>query len=170
MPRLLPLAALVLALAACQPDGAVEDETPDLSETVTQDDPVVTEPSASASAELVNLNTGTAEAFGAIPGVGDRMIHEFEEYRPYASIEQFRREIGKYVDEDQVAAYEEYVFVPVDPNESDEATLQQLPGVDAEAATALVAGRPYADDEAFLTAYADATGEDAEASRFYLSR
>ena len=44
-----------------------------------------------------NLNT-TAEAdFKMIPGVGDRMAHEFEEYRPYTSIQQFRREIGKYV-------------------------------------------------------------------------
>jgi DNA uptake protein ComE-like DNA-binding protein len=38
----------------------------------------------------MNLNT-TAEAdFKMIPGVGDRMAHEFEEYRPYTSIKQFR--------------------------------------------------------------------------------
>ena len=63
-----------------------------------------------------NLNT-TAEAdFKMIPGVGDRMAHEFEEYRPYTSIQQFRREIGKYVDEGEVARYENYVFVPVELN------------------------------------------------------
>ena len=40
-----------------------------------------------------NLNT-TAEAdFKMIPGVGDRMAHEFEEYRPYLKLEQFRKEI-----------------------------------------------------------------------------
>ena len=44
-----------------------------------------------------------------VPGVGDRMAHEFEEYRPYQNIEQFRREIGKYVDEDEVARLERYV-------------------------------------------------------------
>jgi len=44
-----------------------------------------------------------------IPGVGGRMAHEFEEYRPYSNIEQFRREIGKYVDEAEVARLEQYV-------------------------------------------------------------
>ena len=39
------------------------------------------------------------------------MIHEFEEYRPYVAIEQFRREIGKYVDDDEVARFERYVVI-----------------------------------------------------------
>jgi len=47
----------------------------------------------------INLNTASRENILLIPGVGSRMAHEFEEYRPYASMEQFRREIGKYVDE-----------------------------------------------------------------------
>jgi hypothetical protein len=38
-----------------------------------------------------------------------RMAHEFEEYRPYTSLEQFRREIGKYVDAAEVARLESYV-------------------------------------------------------------
>ncbi len=38
-----------------------------------------------------------------------KMVHEFEEYRPYSSMEQFRREIGKYVDDDEVARLESYV-------------------------------------------------------------
>ena len=37
------------------------------------------------------------------------MLHEFKEYRPYRAIEQFRREIGKYVDEQEVARLERYV-------------------------------------------------------------
>ena len=37
------------------------------------------------------------------------MAHEFEEYRPYTSMEQFRREIGKYVDDDEVARLDQYV-------------------------------------------------------------
>jgi DNA uptake protein ComE-like DNA-binding protein len=100
--------------------------------------------------QKINLNTGTAEQFMTIPGMTDRMVHEFEEYRPYVSIQQFRREIGKYVDEEQVAAYEEYVYVPVNPNESDAETLRQIPGVDETEAAELVAGRPYASSEAFL--------------------
>jgi DNA uptake protein ComE-like DNA-binding protein len=99
-----------------------------------------------------NLNTMTEDQILAIPGTGDRMVREFTEYRPYASIEQFRKEIGKYVDADVVAGYERYVFVPVDPNQADEATLQQLPGVDADTAKTLIDGRPYADQTAFLAA------------------
>lgn len=99
-----------------------------------------------------NLNTATDDELLAIPGMTDTMLGEFKAYRPYVSIEQFRREIGKSVDEAQVTAYEAYVFVPIDINESDEATLQQIPGVDADAAAQLVAGRPYASQQAFVDA------------------
>lgn len=57
----------------------------------------------------INLNTASREDILLIPGVGRKMAHEFEEYRPYSSMEQFRREIGKYVDEDEVARLEMYV-------------------------------------------------------------
>ena len=33
------------------------------------------------------------------------------------------------MDDAQVAAYEEFLFVPIDPNAVDSATLQQIPGV-----------------------------------------
>jgi hypothetical protein len=39
------------------------------------------------------------------------MLHEFKEYRPYTSMEQFRKEIGKYVGEDEVARLERYVTI-----------------------------------------------------------
>ena len=39
------------------------------------------------------------------------MLHEFKEYRPYTYIEQFRREIGKYVDETEVARMERFVTI-----------------------------------------------------------
>lgn len=55
-----------------------------------------------------------------------------------------------YVGDAVVAEYEKYVYVPVDVNESDAATLQQLPGVDATIADQLIAGRPYASPETFL--------------------
>lgn len=57
----------------------------------------------------LNLNTASEDDILLIPGVGRRMAHEFEEYRPYTSMEQFRREIGKYVDDDEVARLEMYV-------------------------------------------------------------
>jgi DNA uptake protein ComE-like DNA-binding protein len=106
-----------------------------------------------SSTTKVNLNTASADDFlAAIPGLGNRMIREFEEYRPYISIQQFRQEIGKYVDESQVTEYEKYVYVPIAFNESDAETLQQIPGLDASEAAALIAGRPYATVEDFLTA------------------
>jgi len=57
----------------------------------------------------LSLNDASTEEILLIPGVGDRMAHEFEEYRPYADMDQFRREIGKYVDEEEVARLERYV-------------------------------------------------------------
>ena len=57
----------------------------------------------------IDLNSAASEEILLIPGVGERMAHEFEEYRPYRGIEEFRREIGKYVDEAEVARLERYV-------------------------------------------------------------
>ncbi len=48
--------------------------------------------------------------------------------------------------------YENYVYVPVNVNAADAATLQQLSGVDEALATELIAGRPYASNAAFLEA------------------
>ncbi|HEU4830483.1 MAG TPA: hypothetical protein VFT04_14920 [Gemmatimonadales bacterium] len=59
----------------------------------------------------IDLNSATPEEIELIPGVGPRMRHEFEEYRPYTSMEQFRREIGKYVDSTEVARLEQYVTI-----------------------------------------------------------
>ena len=59
----------------------------------------------------IDLNTATDEEILLIPGVGRRMLHEFKEYRPYKMIEQFRREIGKYVDKTEVARLEQYVTI-----------------------------------------------------------
>ena len=111
---------------------------------------------SSAAKPKLNINKASGEEFtAAIPDLGKRMVHEFEEYRPYKSIQQFRKEIGKYVDQAKVAEYEKYIFVPIDPNQSDAPTLQQIPGLDASEAQALIAGRPYASSDAFLTKLAD---------------
>jgi DNA uptake protein ComE-like DNA-binding protein len=59
----------------------------------------------------IDLNTASGEEILLIPGVGPRMRHEFEEYRPYTSMAQFRREIGKYVDSAEVARLERYVTI-----------------------------------------------------------
>jgi DNA uptake protein ComE-like DNA-binding protein len=59
----------------------------------------------------IDLNAASREEILLIPGVGPKMQHEFEEYRPYRSIQRFRREIGKYVDEQEVARLERYVTI-----------------------------------------------------------
>ncbi|HUP27644.1 MAG TPA: hypothetical protein VM409_04350 [Chloroflexia bacterium] len=110
-------------------------------------------PASTASCTRLNLNDVTeAQLMDTIPGFSSRMVREFMEYRPYSSILQFRREIGKYVDANQVAEYEKYVYVPVDPNGSDAATLMQIPGVDETVAAQLANGRPYASADAFSRA------------------
>ncbi len=57
----------------------------------------------------VNLNEATEEQIRLIPGMTDKMVHEFEEYRPYEDMAEFNREIGKYVDEAEVARFRNYV-------------------------------------------------------------
>jgi len=108
--------------------------------------------SSSANATKVNLNTASGDDFiAAIPGLGNRMVREFMEYRPYISIQQFRQEIGKYVDDTQVAEYEKYVYVPITINDSDSETLQQIPGLTADEAASLISARPFASTDDFLT-------------------
>jgi DNA uptake protein ComE-like DNA-binding protein len=59
----------------------------------------------------IDLNAASDAEILLIPGIGARMLREFKEYRPYTSIEQFRREIGKYVDAEEVARLEKYVSI-----------------------------------------------------------
>jgi DNA uptake protein ComE-like DNA-binding protein len=59
----------------------------------------------------LNLNTATEADFMTIPGVGKRMAHEFEEYRPWRSREQFQKQIGKYVDSKEVARLWRFVTI-----------------------------------------------------------
>ena len=57
-------------------------------------------------------NTASDAEILLIPGVGNRMLREFKEYRPWRSVAQFRREMGKYVDSTEVARLERYVSIP----------------------------------------------------------
>jgi DNA uptake protein ComE-like DNA-binding protein len=56
----------------------------------------------------VNLNTASEDAIKLIPGMTDKMVGEFLEYRPYEDMAEFDREIGKYVDEAEVARLRSY--------------------------------------------------------------
>ena len=127
-------------------------------------------PASSSTKAKLNVNNATqAELLSTIPGMGNKMVHEFEEYRPYKSIQQFRKEIGKYVDQAQVAEYEKYIFVPIDENQSDAATLQQIPGLEAGEAQELIAGRPYASRDAFVAKLGEkVSANDLATAKTYL--
>jgi DNA uptake protein ComE-like DNA-binding protein len=59
----------------------------------------------------IDLNAASDADILTIPGLGPRMLREFKEYRPYKAMEQFRREMGKYVDKREVARLERYVAI-----------------------------------------------------------
>ncbi|NNE36007.1 MAG: hypothetical protein HKN13_12260, partial [Rhodothermales bacterium] len=134
----------VLSLTACMAENkpAEMEAAPETEMAMEETMPAV--------ATKLNVNTASKDEFLTIPGVGDRMVREFDEYRPYTSIKQFRQEIGKYVDEAQVAEYEKYIFVPVDPNSSDDETVMQLPGVDESVIEELNLAKPFISKDAFL--------------------
>jgi DNA uptake protein ComE-like DNA-binding protein len=125
---------------------------------------------ASTNVTKVNLNTAAGDDFlAAIPGLGNRMVREFMEYRPYISIQQFRQEIGKYVDEAQVAEYEKYVYVPIAINDSDTATLQQISGLDTGEAESLISGRPFATIDDFLVRLGEfVSADELEIAKVYV--
>ncbi len=117
--------------------------------------PMEATPEATADASVesftrLNLNSATGDEFLTIPDMNNRMVREYMEYRPYVSVLQFRQEIGKYVGDAQVAAWEPYVYVPVQIDQADVETLKQIPGVDDTIANELIAARPYTTNDAFL--------------------
>ena len=57
-------------------------------------------------------NTASDADFMTIPGVGNRMVREFKEYRPWKTQQQFEKEIGKYVNQREVARLWRYMQLP----------------------------------------------------------
>ena len=151
------IAILVLVLSACT--------TAAPAATTNNSDPVV-----EFTGTKLNLNTVTGnELLAAIPSFPSRMVREFQEYRPYVSIQQFRQEIGRYVDDAQIAEYEKYVYVPIAVNDSDSETLQQIPGLDSTEADSLISGRPYASAETFLAQLSGfVSADELEIAKSYL--
>jgi DNA uptake protein ComE-like DNA-binding protein len=97
----------------------------------------------------INLNTASRAEILLIPGLNERMAHEFEEYRPYTSLEQFRREIGKYVPAAEVARLEQYVFVPMSLNDASGAAFMTIPRMTQRMVHEFEEYRPYTSFEQF---------------------
>ena len=91
----------------------------------------------------IDLNDVTNEEILLIPGVGNRMLHEFEEYRPYIALLQFHREIGKYVDDEELARLAQYVYVRIDLNSASQEAILSIPGVGPRMQHEFEEYRPY---------------------------
>ena len=113
----------------------------------------------------LNLNTASGDEIMLIPGMNNRMTHEFEEYRPYTSLDQFRQEIGKYVDEAEVARLEQYVFIPLNLNSATRDDFATVPGASNRMVREFLEYQPYSDMDHFrreIGKYVD----EAEVARF----
>ena len=97
----------------------------------------------------LNLNSASEEEILLTPGLGKRMLHEFQEYRPYKTIAQFRKEIGKYVDQKEVARLEQYVFVPIRLNSASDDDILTIPGLGKRMLREFKEYRPYKNMEQF---------------------
>lgn len=164
----------VVVLSTMSFGACTNNQTVTTNSAAPANSPAATATPATANTPDAKLNVNTAsgpELMHTIPNFNDRMVHEFEEYRPYRSIQVFRREIGKYVAPAVVAEYEKYIFVPIDINQADAPTLMQIPGLDQSEAESLIAGRPYASAQAFLTKLSGSvSAAEIETARMYLSQ
>jgi len=98
----------------------------------------------------VNLNLSPREEIMLIPRAGRRMAHEFDEYKPYnGGYAQFRREIGKYVNEQEVAHLEQYTFIPMDLNTASDSALLTIPNLGPRMLREFKEYRPYKNIEQF---------------------
>ena len=98
----------------------------------------------------INLNTATPEEIILVPGAGKRMVHEFDEYRPWKSYAQFDKEIGKYVNAEQVAQLAQYTFIPVRLNTASDADILTIPGAGQRMVREFKEYRPWKTKEQFI--------------------
>ncbi|MGH8637579.1 MAG: hypothetical protein ACREUZ_10640 [Burkholderiales bacterium] len=98
----------------------------------------------------INLNTATPEEILLVPGAGKRMVHEFDEYRPWKSYAQFDKEIGKYVGADGAAKLAQYTFIPVRLNTASDADILTLPNAGPRMVREFKEYRPWKTKEQFI--------------------
>ena len=98
----------------------------------------------------INLNTASPEEILLVPGAGKRMVHEFDEYRPWKSYAQFDKEIGKYVGADKAAQLAQYTFIPVRLNTASDADILSIPGAGQRMVREFKEYRPWKTKEQFL--------------------
>lgn len=98
----------------------------------------------------VNLNLSPRDEIMLIPRAGRRFAREFDEYKPYTGgYLQFRREMGKYVNEQEVAHLEQYTFIPIDLNTASDSAILSIPGAGPRVVREFKEYRPYPNIEKF---------------------
>jgi len=97
----------------------------------------------------LNLNDTNEAEIMLIPEMTDRMAYEFDEYAPYENMAEFRQEIGKYVDDAEVARLEQYVFVPMGLNEGSDDDYMTIPGMTSRMVREFHEYRPWTSQEQF---------------------
>lgn len=118
----------------------------------------------------INLNAATPAEILLVPGAGKRMVHEFDEYRPWRSYAQFSKEIGKYVGAAGAARLAQYTFIPINANTAADDVLMTIPGADAALVAKIKAGRPYKNAAALEAALARGStpAEAKRVARFFV--
>jgi len=91
----------------------------------------------------LDLNDATDQEILLIPGIGNRMLREFKEYRPYVGLAQFEREMAKYVDQAEVARMAQYVYVRIDLNTATDEAILSIPGIGNRMLREFKEYRPY---------------------------
>ena len=113
----------------------------------------------------INLNGASRDEILLVPGAGQRMTREFLEYRPYKALAQFEREIGKYVSKEEVARFEQYVFIPIDLNTATDQDILTIPGLGQRMLREFKEYRPYQNIEQFRREIGKYVSKD-EVARF----
>jgi len=97
----------------------------------------------------LNLNTATRDEILLIPGIAQKMAHEFDEYRPWKTWAQFDKEIGKYVGKEETDRLKQYVFIPVNLNTATDEDIMSIPGAGQKMVHEFKEYRPWKTKEQF---------------------
>jgi DNA uptake protein ComE-like DNA-binding protein len=97
----------------------------------------------------INLNTATRDEILLIPGIAQKMAHEFDEYRPWKTWAQFDKEIGKYVGKEETDRLKQYVFIRVNLNTATDDDIMSIPGAGQKMVREFKEYRPWKTKEQF---------------------